>query len=90
MKELMDKRELAAALGISVKRIENTINRNQYDKLPPMMLRQSGQKWYWSGRTVEKWLEAQVELSTHTPIPSPTYVENMEKRGRGRPKKVAV
>lgn len=83
MKEIMDKRDLATELGIPLKRIENIINRQQFDKLPPLMPRQSGEKWYWAGRVVERWLEAQVELSSHIPAPTPPAQE--EKRGRPLP-----
>lgn len=86
LKEIMDKRELAAALGVPTKRIENLVNRKEYDKLPPMMPRQSGEKWYWSGRVVERWLESQTELSSHVPA-APSATEG--KRGRGRPRKAA-
>ena len=86
LKEIMDKRELAAALGVPTKRIENLVNRKEYSKLPPMLPRQAGEKWYWSGRTVEKWLESQSAMSSHVPSPSSIPAE---KRGRGRPRKAA-
>lgn len=84
MKEILDKHDLAKILGISVKRIENTITRQQYEKLPPMMPRTTGQKRYWAGRVVEKWLQGQVELATHDAQP---VAKTEGKRGRGRPRK---
>lgn len=89
MKEIMDKRDLAATLGLSVKRIENLINRRECDKLPPMLPREPGQKWYWAGRAVERWLEVQSELSLHIPVSAHVPSTLVEKRGRGRPRKVA-
>lgn len=88
MKEILNKKELAEVLGITVKRIDNLFLREQGYRLPPSLPRQKGELRLWSGRAVEMWLDEMARISFEK---QPTVVEKQEeKRGRGRPRKVAA